>query len=396
MGLTVGPPGRVEAVDLAAFAIDGMAPARHVTARSVEDVVNAIREANEAGDAVVLWGGGTRIGIGDPPERYDVALDLSGLHGIVDHEPADLTVTVHAGTTLAELAETLEPHGQRWPVEVAHPDRATVGGTLASAANGPSRYRAFHPRDHTIGCRAVLGDGTLTRAGGRVVKNVTGYDLTRLYSGTYGTLVALVELTLKLEPIPERTLTLRADLPDPSFAYRATRELLRARHPLDAVAVLMGDVAEDLCPTWTALYLRIAGSDAVVERIRAALQVGLPLQDFPNDVWGRIAALPADAPTSLRATWPPSEAIEIYPQRAVWYPGVEVMHILDHEVDPDHAKGLRAGVEARSGAVVIERAPTELRRAVGTWGTPRVPLEIARRLRAAFDPRGVLAPGRMP
>lgn len=396
MGLTTGPLGSVEAVDLAAFAIDGMTPARHVAARSAEDVESAIREANEEREAVVLWGGGTRIGIGDPPERYDVALDLRGLRGIVDHEPADLTVTVRAGTTLAELAAALAPHGQRWPVEVAHPERATVGGTLASAANGPSRLRAFHPRDHTIGCRAVLGDGTLTRAGGRVVKNVTGYDLTRLYSGSYGTLAALVELSLKLEPVPERTLTLRADLPDPSFAYRATRELLRARHELDAVAVLMGDVGDDICPSWTALYVRIAGSDAVVARVRTALQVRLPLEEAPDDVWGRIAALPADAPTSMRAVWPAAELVEVYPQRAVWYPGVDVMHILDDEVDPEHARALRAGFEGRNGALVIERAPTGLRRAVGTWGTPRLPLEIARRLRDAFDPRGVLAPGRMP
>ncbi|MEK7284391.1 MAG: FAD-binding protein, partial [Chloroflexota bacterium] len=106
----------------------------------MDEVAEAIRGANEAGEAIVIWGGGTRISIGDPPARYDVALDLSELRGIVDHEPGDLTATVRAGTTLAELAAALAPHGQRWPVEVAHPERATVGGTVASAADGPSRY----------------------------------------------------------------------------------------------------------------------------------------------------------------------------------------------------------------------------------------------------------------
>jgi len=383
-------------VDLETYAIDGLVPTRHVAAGSVDDVVAAIREANETRTAVVLWGGGTRIGVGDPPRRYDVALDLRGLAGVVAHEPADLTITVLAGTTMSALSDVLRPHGQRWPVEVAHPGRATVGGTLAGAAGGPSRYRYFHPRDRTIGCQAVLGDGTLTRAGGRVVKNVTGYDLTRLYSGSYGTLAALVELTLKLEPIPERTLTLRADLPDPSFGYRATRELLRARHQLDAIAMLMGDVGEDICPTWTALYVRLAGTGAVVDRLRTAVGSHAPFIEAPDDVWARIAALPADAPLSLRAVWPTAEALELYPQRAVWYPGVDVMHVMDDEIEPDQLRSLRAAVEAVSGALVVERAPADLRRAVGTWGTPRVPAVISERLRSAFDPNGVLAPGRMP
>jgi glycolate oxidase FAD binding subunit len=384
------------ATGLAAFGIDGLEPKRHLAATSIDDVVTAIREANAAHEAVVIWGGGTQIAVGDRPDRYDLALDLGGLRGVTAHEPADLTVTVLAGTTMSELAAALAPHGQRWPVEVADPERATVGGTIASAASGPSRLRYFHPRDRTIGCSAVLGDGTLTHAGGRVVKNVTGYDLTRLYSGSFGTLAALVELTLKLDPIPERTLTLRADLPDPSMGYRAARELTNTKLPLDALAVLMGDLDEELCPTWTALYLRLAGVDAAVERLRTAVQGYAPFVETSSDVWTRIASLPARSPISLRATWPPSEKIEIYPERAVWYPGVDVMYILDTAVDTVHVRGVRAGLEKSGGALIVERAPTEIRRAVGTWGTPRLPPEIARRLRSAFDPNGVLAPGRMP
>lgn len=381
---------------LAAFGIDGVLPKRHLEASSIDEVVNAVREANAAREAILVWGGGTQIAVGDAPERYDLALDLSRLRGVVAHEPADLTVTVLAGTTMSELAKALEPHGQRWPVEVADPERATVGGTLASAASGPSRLRYFHPRDRTIGCSAVLGDGTLTHAGGRVVKNATGYDLTRLYSGSFGTLAVLVELTLKLDPIPERTVTLRADLPDPAMGYRAARELTALGLPLDALAVLMGSVDEELCPTWTALYVRLAGTDAAVERLRATVRRAAPFTEASNDVWPRIASLPARSEISLRATWPPSERIEVYPERAVWYPGVDVMHILDTVVDAEHIRGVRAGLEASGGALVVERAPAELRRAAGTWGTPRLPLEIARRLRSAFDPNGVLAPGRMP
>ena len=169
-------------------AIDGIVPRDVVRATSEGEVVEAIRGANERDEAVVVSGGATRLGVGDPPTRYDVGLDLSALSGIVEYEPDDLVATVRAGTTLAELSAALAARGQRWPVEPGLPELATVGGTLASAAGGPSRLRYFHPRDWVIGARAVLGDGTAVRSGGKVVKNVTGYDLTRFWSGTFGTL----------------------------------------------------------------------------------------------------------------------------------------------------------------------------------------------------------------
>jgi glycolate oxidase FAD binding subunit len=389
VGLTAAPPA-------SAFAIDELTPARHVPATSETDVVEAIRAANEERGSIVLWGGGTRIGIGDAPARYDVALDLRGLRGIVQHEPADLTVTVRAGTTVAELQAALAPHGQWWPVEVAHPDRATVGGTIASAADGPARFRYFHPRDWTIGVRAVLGDGTLTKAGGRVVKNVTGYDLTRLYSGSFGTLCAIVETSLKLAPLPRRSVTVRVDMPDLRHGYLRTRDLLRDRPPLDAIALVTGPLAETVGgPTWAALFIRIAGTPAAVDRVRDAVARRVGAVEAAADVWQRIADAPADAPTSVRGTWPAGQPLELYATSSVWYPGVEILHLLD-EHDADELRDLRSAAEASAGALVIERAPTALRRAVGTWGTPRIPPVIAERLRALFDPRSVLAPGRMP
>lgn len=395
-GWITGPPGGVNGVDLGALAIDGIAPGRHVVAASDEDVVTAIREANEARQAIVLWGGGTRIGIGEPPARYDAALDLRQLRGIVDHQPEDLTVTVRAGTTVADLAAALAAHGQRWPVEVGLPERATIGGTVASAADGPSRFRYFHPRDWVIGCRAVLGDGTLTRAGGRVVKNVTGYDLTKLYSGSYGTLCALVELTLKLGSVPERTLTLRADLPSLQFAYGATRDIVRERLPLDAVAVVVGPVGERVGGApWAALFVRLAGNEAAVQRLRAALVRRFPFEEAPGDVWERIAGLPCDQEISIRATWPSGQPVDVHATNAVWYPGVETVHVFDEQT-PELLAAARQSVESRAGAVVIERGPPELKRAVGVWGTPRLPAQVSSRLKALFDPNGVLAPGRMP
>ena len=376
--------------------LDGMYPRTVVRAERVEDVVEAIRAANSAREAIVIRGGATRLGIGDPPERYDTSLDLRALSGIVQFEPADLVATVRAGTTLSELAAMLAEHGLRWPVEAGAHDRATVGGTIASAAGGPSRLRYFHPRDWTIGVQAVLGDGSLTRAGGRVVKNVTGYDLTKLYSGSFGTLCAITEASLKLCAIPERQLTLRAESPTLEHAHLVTRALLQTGLPLDALAVLDGPRAGELgASSWIGIWVRLVGSHRVVERLERAMSEHLPFVEDEPGVWPRLAALPLEAETSLRLSWPAGSA-EIFPGQngGLLYPGVETLHAFGAE-GVDEVEALREVIEGKGGGLVVERAPGTLRRAVGTWGTLRTPAVVGRALKERFDPNGVLAPGRM-
>ena len=376
--------------------LDAMSPRTVVRAERVDDVVETIRAANSAREAIVIRGGATRLGIGDPPERYDTSLDLRGLSGIIRFEPDDLVATVLAGTTLAELAQALAERGLRWPVEAGLHDRATVGGTIASAAGGPSRLRYFHPRDWTIGLQAVLGDGSLTRAGGRVVKNVTGYDLTKLYSGSFGTLCAITEASLKLCAIPERQLTLRADSPTLEHAHLVTGTLLATDLPLDALAVLDGPRAGQLGATsWIGIWVRLAGSRRVVERLERAMSEHLPFVEDEPGVWERLAALPLEAETSLRLSWPAGSA-EIFPGEngGLLYPGVETLHVFGAE-GPEEVRALREVLEGKGGALVVERAAVTLRDAVGTWGTLRTPAVVGRALKERFDPNGVLAPGRM-
>ena len=379
-------------------AIDGMTPGGIVRATNEADVVDAIRGANERGEAIVVSGGATRLGVGDPPARYDVAVDLSALRGIVEYEPGDLVATVRAGTTLAELAQALAPRGQCWPVEPGLPERATVGGTLASAAGGPSRLRYFHPRDWVIGARVVLGDGTPVRSGGRVVKNVTGYDLTRLWSGTFGTLVAIVELTLKLTAIPERAVSLVADLDVPA-AFETAKQLHASGLPLDALAVVTGDAAGALGARGdAALLVRLTGPAAAVRRLGREIRERMRCRDVANEVWGDVTALPLEAKWTARVAWPAATqpAIQFAGYPAVIYPGNSTAYLL-RSIDGATFGRLRASLEAVGGIAVLERATAEYKRdAGGAWGTPRVPLGIARALKERFDPRGVLAPGRMP
>lgn len=380
----------------AGIEIDGVRPRRVVRAERVEDVADAIRAANTAREAIVLRGGATRLGIGDQPERYDTCLDLRGLSRMVEFEPADLVATVGAGMTLRELAAVLAEQGLRWPVEAGAHDRATVGGTIASAAGGPSRLRYFHPRDWTIGVQAVLGDGSVTRAGGRVVKNVTGYDLTKLYAGSFGTLCAITEVSLKLAAIPERQLTLRAESPTLEHAHLNARTLLQTGLPLDALAVLDGPHAGELgAASWIGIWVRLAGSQRVVDRLKAEMATHLPFVEDDPAIWQRLAALPLEAETSLRLSWPAGSA-EIFPGTSggLLYPGVETLHAFGAE-GPEEVRLLRTVLEGKGGALVVERAPGTLRRDVGTWGTPRTPTAIARALKERFDPNNVLAPGRM-
>lgn len=386
------------AVRLDAHAVDGMNPRDIVRATSETDVVDAIRGANERREAIVITGGATRLGVGDPPARYDLALDLSAVRGIVEYEPDDLVATVRGGTTLAELAAALAPRGQRWPVEPGLPERATVAGTLASAAGGPSRLRYFHPRDWVIGARAVLGDGTPVRSGGRVVKNVTGYDLTRLWSGTFGTLVAIVELTLKLTAIPERTVSLVADV-DVRAAFETANHLHVSGLPLDALAIVTGDsVGAVGAHGEAALLVRLTGPAAAVRRLGRDVRERVRCRDVANDVWDRVAALPLESKWTARVAWPAGARPEIgfAGYDAVIYPGTSTAYLL-RSIERATFRKVRGSLEAARGIAVLERASADYKRdAGGAWGTPRVPLGIARALKERFDPLGVLAPGRMP
>jgi len=385
-------------VAVAERVIDGLQPSRTLRPDTTDDLATVVTGANREREAVVLWGGGTRIGVGDPPTRYDIAVDLTGLSGIVEHSPADLVCTVRAGTTLAELARALSATGQRWPVEAPSPERATVGGTIASAAAGPSRLRYQHPRDWILGCTAVLGDGTITHAGGRVVKNVTGYDLTRLYSGSYGTLVALAEVTLKLIALPERAVTLRATVADLPGALRVAAELRATHLPLDALAVVTGGAAERVGDARTSVFIRVAGTDGAVERVARTVRERSGAAPFDARVWDDIASLPATSERVARAGWPAGHDIPagLDLSSAVVYPGSGIAFALA-TLDVETFARMRSSLEAADGTLIVERADADFKRAVGgAWGRPRVPLAVARALKDRFDPRGVLAPGRVP
>ena len=181
---------------------------------TAESIAALLKSASESGSSVVVEGGKTLRGMGRPPLRADVTLSTLELNAIVEDAPSDLTIAVQSGVTLRALAHALLPHGTHVPFDAPRPSDATVGGTLSAGWLGPRRHVYGRPRDFVIGSVAVLADGTIARAGGMVVKNVAGYDMSRFYVGSFGTLAVLVQVNLKTIAAPAKQRVFHMRLPE--------------------------------------------------------------------------------------------------------------------------------------------------------------------------------------
>lgn len=220
----VGAPHVLTGVDCSPYLVEGRAPEAVIFPGTKEEVAAALVMAGEAGVPVTPWGGGTKMAIGSPPNRIGLVLGLRRLNRILEHEPGDLTVTVEAGVPVDTLQTELGKRGQWLSLDPATAGGATVGGVLATNAAGPRRHLYGTARDLVIGLTVVAADGSVVRGGGKVVKNVAGYDLPKLYIGSFGTLGVMVEATFKLRPKADvdRIVVARFDrLKDAGAAARA-------------------------------------------------------------------------------------------------------------------------------------------------------------------------------
>lgn len=384
--------------DAARFAIGAREPARIVAPADAAEAAAALRSCAEAGEAVIAFGGGTLQGIGNAPVRYDVALDVRRLAGVRAYDPRDLTIGVDAGMTIEAFARTLAEHGQFVPLDVPQPARATIGGVLAAGWAGPRRATYGGARDLLIGSQAALADGTLASAGGMVVKNVTGYDVGKLYVGSLGTLGVLVRANFKALPKPAMQRLALAHVPE-DVRDRAVGALGSLTiEPSAALAVDgFGDAAR--------LVVLLEGGEATVERgtrdLRSALgragvaETSLLDGDVAERAFARVLErytdVLGDATVTYREAGLPATAWE-RAQRA---------GALGAETIAD----LRTGdVIARAGAAidvrrVLPRATllagaSALRAGIDAWGEPPTTIAAMRALKERFDPRGALAPGR--
>ena len=382
------------------YGVDGMTPSVVVKPSSQAEVAAALGAASEAGAAVVPFGGGTQQGLGLPPERYDVALDLRRIDGLIEHEPADLTVTVEAGMRLSTLQGLLGEQGQCLPLDPPVADEATVGGVLATNASGPARLARGTARDLVIGMTVATAQGELVKSGGRVVKNVAGYDLAKLHIGALGTAGVIVQVSFKVAPLPvrETCLGVQGGLEALAGLAEAVQD---ARLALTGAILGKGEAE----PGWM-LGLRFAGGNAAVARslreTRALAEAaGVQVEELGATGWRALQTGYVLASVVVRASVLPSALASVSGALASAgaavsvLPGVGVAYgSWPGDVEPQRLRLLREVCVSKGGALVIEKAPVETKRAIDVWGEPRGDFELMQRLKQEMDPGRVLNPGR--
>ena len=397
------------------YTISGETPTAVVTPRTAEEVAAALASADASHRAVVPWGAGTKQSWGNPPRRYDVAVDLSALSQIVEYEPADLVLTAQAGITLAALQARLHESGQFLPLDPPFADRATLGGTIAANASGPSRLLFGTARDFVLGLRVATPQGELVKSGGRVVKNVVGYDLNKLHVGGFGTAGVIVEATLKVQPLPAAEATVRA-----TFSELAPAAALAARVSRSNLFPRAACLSRHFSATRWNVVIWCAGAGATVERqVRdvttwasetGAIEVTRldgdehralwrQLSDFARHDAGpglaclKLSCLPSQLPALLAHV--PTELAGVFA-----HAGNGVAYVGLSAPTADTIRRLTATSHELGGSAVLENAPDALKRELDSWdpaglaARSRNDFTLMRTIKQQFDPNGTLNPGR--
>ncbi len=417
-------------LDVDGYSVDGLAPSLIVRPSDIHQLSRAMAVAAERRVAVAPRGGGTRMEVGNPPERLDAVVEVSRLDNVIEHNPADLTVTTQAGITVASLRRVLEKEAQLLAIDPPLPDRATIGGTLASGADGPLRWHYGHPRDSVIGMRVVQADGTVTKSGGQVVKNVSGYDMSRLHIGGLGTLGVIAEVSFKLTPLPQRQATLLGGFESVEAALEAGLGIFHSqvmplaltvfddtvRRPVGfeapgssyLLAVRLGgrprslrrQVAEcaSICNAHGAYSSQEIEGDDAASLWRALADFGWNRETAPVVVRASLMPLSVrrmmDGLRETRAAAPPPAFVA--------QPGFGVVHMvwyadsLDSQIDRTVLTLIEArdAVHRAGGRAVIERCPTDVKSRLDVWDTADASLAVMRRMKEQYDPLRILNPGR--
>ena len=383
-------------------AVDGVAPDFVAEPRQTEDVAGALRIAAVHGLRVVARGAGTKLDWGNPPEAAELVLDLSGMDGVIEHVSDDLVARARAGTTLAHLSEEISKAGQRFPVDEVVAG-STLGGVVSTGLSGPGRFTHGGVRDVVIGATVVRADGVVTHAGSKVVKNVAGYDLTKLFTGSYGTLGVVTEVTMKLKPMTLAQRFVVASHPTTAEMGRSLSAILRSRSAPTAIELERPGPDEPL-----QLSVLIEGRPAPVEQRSAEVAALLGSSDvrpvappgwgvLPGPVTLKLTSVLSGVPVVVEQAGTVAREYDL-PARVAGSAGSGVLFVgLPAEV-PAEALGsvledLRRVCGRFGGHAVLLRAPAALKAAVDVWG-PVPGLELMRRLKEQFDPGRRLAPGR--
>lgn len=414
----------------AGYAVDGRRPSLVARPRDSDGVAAVLRLASYERLAVVPRGGGTALALGNIPTALDLVLDLSGLTRVLEYRPRDLTVTAEAGVTIAALQQTLDQHDQMIALDPPLPGIATVGGALATNLSGPRSHRYGTARDIVIGASAMLADGSEIKSGGRVVKNVAGYDMSKLLIGSAGTLAVITQATFKLLPAPPVRGMVIAGFDGMEGAHRAAQAAAAGTLgplSLDLVnpaAARAAAAPETDTPDRWLLIAELGGTAAAVDRGRAELMavardagcrhvtsVGTAAHERRRarlrDIGHLVDAAP---PVVLRAAVLPSQAATACRliEEAARAAGVDVGLVARAGVVrsywpdavsaavPQLVSALRGRLASLAGMLTVERCPPEAKRGLEVWGIDGPDVDLMRRIKGQLDPGAVLSPGRGP
>lgn len=402
--------------------IDGLGPLPLVRPESVEELGELIRQAAANGTALYAVGGQTHLSLGNPPTKVGQAVDLRGLNRIIDFPARDMTVTVQAGITIAELHKALAKENLRLPIDVPQSERATLGGILAANISGPRRYGFGTLRDQVIGISAVNDEGREFKAGGRVVKNVAGYDICKLLVGSLGTLGIITQATLRLRPLPEHhaLVTLGCESTELEPLLTALHEsrtrpvAIELLNTAAAEVVLAAAERGENSPPWKVLVGYEGNFDAVGWQVQQLVkEVGTRDRlhghvDAPAEpIWGGLIELAAwrEAELTMKAAMLPSTVAQFCDAVR----GGDVVlraHAGNGIVTGQWPGGLvcadavsivnewRELAAAGQGSVVVTKAPSAWKSAFDIWGPAPNDAWLMRDIKAKFDPLGIFNPGR--
>jgi glycolate oxidase FAD binding subunit len=389
-------------------AVDGVEPSFVVEAGSVEETSELMKLASRERLVVSPRGSGTKMHLGDPPASLDLIVSTARVNEIIEHVPGDQVVRVQAGIRLQDLQEQLSGSDQMLAIDP--PERgATIGGIIAANASGPRRYRYGTIRDLIIGITVVLHDGTVAKAGSKVVKNVAGYDLSKLFTGSLGTLGIIVTANFRLHPIPRVSRRVAVEVERPEAAAGAAQAMMHSQVEPTAVELHYGEDARLL----TVLLESIpAGIEEKVEAASFLLNPFGEVRILSGEETGHLGpSTAAEDEAVIKLSAPPADLADVLGTvlGAAERRGLDQPRITGHAASGVTFVGFSGGDEdaragfveelreiwlRRGGSVTLQKAPLSLKNRVGAWDQGGDYLGLIRRVKEKFDPRGGMNPGR--
>jgi glycolate oxidase FAD binding subunit len=390
-------------------AVEGVEPSFVIEPGSVEEMSELMKLARAEGLAVAPQGSRTKTHLGNPPRELDLIVGTARMNEIIEYVPGDQVVRVQTGIKLADLREILSESNQMLAIDPPEAD-ATVGGLIATNASGPRRYSYGTVRDLIIGIRVVLADGTVAKAGSKVVKNVAGYDLSKLFTGSLGTLGLIAEANFRLHPIRDVSRTVVAEIGGgPQEVYAAASAVVRTQAEPTAIELrydgdgkLLSVLLESIeggIEAKVDTVSHVLGGHGTVRDPQEGDQLGATLPPVEEeDALVKVSAPPAELTAVLDSVLGAAERRGLDHPRMTGHAGTGVTFVGlsggDAGAKADVIEELREIWVRRGGSVVLLDAPRELKERAGVWGPPRDDIGLMARVKDKFDSRGIMNPGR--